>query len=63
MLKQIPRDEFGESFCALCEKPYIRHVGHLYKVTVKGKVYSLCSYTCYNKAKEWKEKVKHEDNM
>lgn len=55
MLKQLPKSKFGEHFCALCGKKFIRHVGHMYKVSVRGKIYNLCSYTCYNKAKERKD--------
>ncbi len=54
-LERIPRSSDGCDFCAVCGKRYIKQACSIYKVTFQGKVYSECSYTCWQKARNMKE--------
>ena len=53
--------EPGFTICGCCYKQFIKPHGNIYKVTHKGKTYHLCSYSCYNKVKQWKENESHEN--
>lgn len=49
----------GFHVCGLCHKEFIRQPGTIYKMTIDGKLYNFCSYTCHREVQKWKESTKH----
>lgn len=46
----------------MCGKEYIKQPGSIYKVIYKDRINQCCSYSCYQKAKKLKEKLRNEAN-
>lgn len=51
----MSKEPFKFTVCAMCGKQFIKAAENLYKVVYKGKINQCCSYTCYQKAKNFKE--------
>lgn len=55
-------DPFKFTVCSMCGKEYIKQPGSIYKVIYKDRINQCCSYSCYQKAKKLKEKLRNEAN-
>lgn len=53
-------DPFKFTVCSMCGKEYIKQPGSIYKVIYKDRINQCCSYSCYQKAKKLKEKLRNE---
>ena len=41
--------------CPVCGKEFVYNPMSLYKMSVRGKTYRVCGYTCYRKIQKMKE--------
>ena len=47
--------------CCCCGDPYLENKMSVYKLTVKGKLYRFCSYSCYRKIQTLREDKQYEE--
>ena len=55
------REPFTYTICAMCGKQYIEILGSIYKIRYKDRINRCCSYTCYQNALKFKEKLHYEN--
>lgn len=52
---------FGLVTCPCCKREYVKNSLSIYKITYKGKLYRVCSYSCYHTLTKLKDSQKYEE--